>query len=100
MGIALARKLRSDFGRNRDRDRNSLLFSTAVQNSHRLNATDVERNYRSSEHRAEAKFSATDRGIRSSGSQLHRRGFARGWPYLRDRAKESSLLFYFFSARM
>ena len=61
MGIALARKLRSDFGCDRDRGGDSLLFPAAVQNSHRLNATDVKRNYRSSEHRAAAKFSATDR---------------------------------------
>src|SRR5437667_9512502 len=97
MGIALARKLRSDFGCDRDRGGNSLLFSAAVQNSDRLHATDVKRNYRSSEHRAAAKYSATDRRIRSFGSQLHRRGFARGRPDFRDRAKENSLLFYLFA---
>ena len=47
-----------------------------------------------------AKYSATDRRIRSSGSQLHQRGFARGRPDFRDRAKESSLLFYFFAIGM
>src|SRR2546425_217567 len=41
MGIALARKLRSDFGCDRDRGGDSLLFSAAVQNSDRLNATDT-----------------------------------------------------------
>src|SRR6267142_3883357 len=100
MGIALARKLRSDFGCDRDRGGDSLLFSAAVQDSDRLDATDVKRNYRSSEHGAVAKYSATDRRIRSSGSQLHRRGFARRRSDFRDRAKESSLLFYFFAIGM
>src|SRR5215470_7627699 len=45
MGIALARKLRSHFGRNRDRGGHSFLFSAAVQDSDRLDATDVKRNY-------------------------------------------------------
>src|SRR4029453_7793888 len=97
VGIPLARKPRSDFGCDRDRSGDSLLFSAAVQNSDRLDAADVKRNYRSSEHRVAAKYAATDRRIRSSGWKLHRRGFARGRPDLRDRAKESSLLFYFFA---
>ena len=95
MGIALARKLRSDFGSDRHCGGDSLLFSAAVQNSDRLDATDVKRNYRSSQHRAIAKYCATDCRIRSSGSQLHQRDFARGRPDFRDRAKENSLLFTF-----
>src|SRR5215510_11302719 len=76
VGIALARKLRSDFGCDRDRGGDSLLFSSAIQNSDRLDATDVKRNYRSSDHRAGAKYPAAGPRIRSSGSQLHRRSFA------------------------
>src|SRR5437762_12889112 len=97
MGIALARKLRSDFGCDRDRGGDSLLFSAAVQNPDRLNATDVKRNYRSPDHRTAAKYSATDRRIRCSGSQLHQRGVASGRSDFRDCAKESSFLFYFFA---
>src|SRR5882762_388270 len=49
VGISLAGKLRSDFGRNRCRDRHSFLFFAAVQNSDRLNATDAKRNHRASD---------------------------------------------------
>src|SRR4030095_13458834 len=97
MGIALARKLRSDFGCDRDRGGDSLLFSAAVQDSDRLDATDVKRNYRSSEHRAASKYSAANRRLPSSWSQLHPRCFARPRSDFRDRAEESGLLFYLFT---
>ncbi len=96
MGVALARELRSDSGGDRDRSWDSFLFSAAVQNSHWLDATHVKRDHWSSEHRSAAKYSATDRGIRCYGSQLHQRGLARGRSDFGNRAQRRSPSFLLF----
>jgi len=55
MGVTLARELRGDFGGHRCGSRHPFVLLTTVQNSHRLDAADPERNYWLSEYSSRAE---------------------------------------------